>query len=214
MDNVQVYNPTFLVTRQDWRFRKIFGCRRINLLTQLAHFKMDGPQELRQILQESDYVMILDIKDTFQLVHVSPNLQPFLGFQFMNKSYIYLDLPFGWRRNPLLFSRTLAIAIRAVREKWKLKIQNYMDDINLIHQSKQQLKQMTLKIISFLSNLGWRLSPPKCVKQRRNAFNIQAGTSKFNQWRKQRLRRRWKGKMAPLAASLNYYEINCQLGDL
>ncbi|KAA6358111.1 MAG: hypothetical protein EZS28_046362, partial [Streblomastix strix] len=54
MDNVQIFNPTFLVPRQDGRLRKILDCRKINLLTQHAHFKMDGLEELRQILQESD----------------------------------------------------------------------------------------------------------------------------------------------------------------
>ncbi|KAA6393547.1 MAG: hypothetical protein EZS28_010923 [Streblomastix strix] len=170
MDNAQVYNPTFLVPYQDGRFRKILYCRKINLLTQPVHFKMDGPEELRQNLQESDYAKILDIKDAFHHVHVSPNLQPFLEFQFKNKSYTYLGLPFGWRRSPLLLSKTLAIAIRAIREKWKVKIQNYMDEIILIHQSKQQLKPMILEIISFLTNLGQRLSPTKCVLTPKKCF--------------------------------------------
>ncbi|KAA6397701.1 MAG: hypothetical protein EZS28_006773 [Streblomastix strix] len=97
MDNVQVYNPTFLDPRQDARLRKILECRKINLLTQLAHFKIDGPEELRYILQESDYATILDTKDTFHHVHVSPNLQPFQEFQFKNKRYTYFYLLFGWR---------------------------------------------------------------------------------------------------------------------
>ncbi|KAA6356664.1 MAG: hypothetical protein EZS28_047809, partial [Streblomastix strix] len=113
---------------------------------------------------------ILDIKDAFHHVHVSPNLQPFLEFLFKNKSCTYLGLPFCCRLRHLLFSKTLVIAIRAIREKWKMKIQNYMGDIILIHQSKQQLKQMTLEIVFFLSNLGWRLSPTKCVITPRKCF--------------------------------------------
>ncbi|KAA6388106.1 MAG: hypothetical protein EZS28_016364 [Streblomastix strix] len=114
MDNEQVYNPIFLVPRQDERFRKILDSRKINFRTQPAHFKMDGPEQLRQILQESDYSMILDIKDNFNHVHVSPNLQPFLEIQFKNKSDIYLGLQIGWKRSSILFSKTLAIAIRAI----------------------------------------------------------------------------------------------------
>ncbi|KAA6380788.1 MAG: hypothetical protein EZS28_023684, partial [Streblomastix strix] len=64
-----------------------------------------------------------------------------------------------WNLSPFFFSKTLAIAIRAIRSKWKIKIQHYMDDIILIHHSKDTLKQTTQEVIRFLQNLGWRLSP-------------------------------------------------------
>ncbi|KAA6382094.1 MAG: hypothetical protein EZS28_022380 [Streblomastix strix] len=92
--SIQVYNPTFIVPRQDRRLRKILDCIRINLFTQHVHFKMDGPEQLRQILQQSDYATILDIKDTFHHIHDQPNLQQFLGFKFKNRSFIYFGLPF------------------------------------------------------------------------------------------------------------------------
>ncbi|KAA6382396.1 MAG: hypothetical protein EZS28_022075 [Streblomastix strix] len=41
MDSVQVYNPTFLVPRYGRELTKIPDCRKINLLTQPAHFKTD-----------------------------------------------------------------------------------------------------------------------------------------------------------------------------
>ncbi|KAA6380259.1 MAG: putative reverse transcriptase [Streblomastix strix] len=158
-NSIQVYNPTFIVPWKDGRLRKILNCRRINFFIKHVHFKMDGAEQLRQILQQSDYATILDIKDAFHHLHIQPNLQQFLGFQFKNKSYTYLGLPFGWNLSPFFFSKTLAIAIRAIRTKWKIKIQHYMDDIILIHHSKDTLKQTTLDVIRFLQNLGQRLSP-------------------------------------------------------
>ncbi|KAA6389876.1 MAG: hypothetical protein EZS28_014599 [Streblomastix strix] len=156
MVNVQVYNPTFLILRQNGRLRRIIDCRKINLLIQPAHFKMDASEELRQILYDLDYGTILNIKDAFLHIHFSPNLQQFLEFQFKNKSYTQFSLPFCWRRSALLFSKTIAIAIRAIREKWKVKIQNYMDDITLIHQSKQQLKHINSgnRLLSLKSELA------------------------------------------------------------
>ncbi|KAA6380789.1 MAG: putative Transposon Tf2-6 polyprotein [Streblomastix strix] len=162
-NSIQVYNPTFIVPRKDGRLKKILDCRRINFFTKHVHFKMDGPEQLRQILQQSDYATILDIKDAFHHIHVQPNLQQFLGFKFRNRSYTYSGLPFGWNLSPFFFSKTLAIAIRAIRSKWKIKIQHYMDDIILIHHSKDTLKQTTQDVIRFLQNLGQRLSPNKCV---------------------------------------------------
>ncbi|KAA6404119.1 MAG: hypothetical protein EZS28_000347 [Streblomastix strix] len=134
---------------------------------------MDGGEQLRQILQQSDYVTILDIKDAFHHIHVQPNLQQFLGFKFKNKSYTYLGLSFGRNLSPFFFSKTLAIAIRTIRTRWKIKIYHYMDDIILIHHSKDTLKQTTLDEIRFLRNLGLRLSPNKCVLIPKMIFQYQ-----------------------------------------
>ncbi|KAA6394373.1 MAG: hypothetical protein EZS28_010104, partial [Streblomastix strix] len=161
-NSIQVYNPTFIVPRKDGRLRKILDCRRINFFTKHVHFKMDGPEQLRQILQQSDYSTILDIKEAFHDIHVHLNFKQFLGFKFKNRSYTYLGLPIGWNLSPFFFSKTLAIAIRAIKTKWKIKIQHYMDDIILINHSKNTLKQTMQVMIRFLQNIGQRLSPNMC----------------------------------------------------
>ncbi|KAA6385591.1 MAG: hypothetical protein EZS28_018882, partial [Streblomastix strix] len=120
-------------------------------------------KQLRQILQQSDYATILDIKDAFHNIHVQPILQQSLCFKFKNRSNTYLGLPFGWNLSPQFFSKTLTIVILAIRTKWKIKIQNYMDDIILIHHSKDTLKQTMHDVTHFLQSLGWRLLPNKCV---------------------------------------------------
>ncbi|KAA6355165.1 MAG: putative Transposon Tf2-9 polyprotein, partial [Streblomastix strix] len=169
-DHIIFSNPTFLVRKSDGRARKILDCRQINSMTQNVHFKMDGPEELRQILEQGDYATILDIKDAFHHIFVSEQLQPFLGFQFKKRNFCYLGLPFGWKRSPYLFQKTLAIAIRAIRRKWIIKVQHYMDDIILLHKSKEQLKIMTLQIIDFLQNLGWKLARQKCIIYPKTSF--------------------------------------------
>ncbi|KAA6393097.1 MAG: hypothetical protein EZS28_011374 [Streblomastix strix] len=112
-NSIQVFKPTFIVSRKDGRLRKILESRKINFFTKHVHFKMDGPEQLRQILHQSDYATILDIKDAFHHIHVQQNLQQFLSFKFKNRSYTYTGPLFGWNLSPFFFSKTLAIAIRA-----------------------------------------------------------------------------------------------------
>jgi hypothetical protein len=45
-----------------------------------------------------------------------------------------------------------------------------MDDIILLHKSKEELRLITLEVIDFLQNLGWRLSLNKCVINPRMTF--------------------------------------------
>ncbi|KAA6390135.1 MAG: hypothetical protein EZS28_014338 [Streblomastix strix] len=162
-NSILVYNPTFIVPRKDGRLRKILDCRRINFFTKHVHFKMDGAERLRQILKQTNYATILGIKDAFHHIYVQPNFQKFLGFKFKNGSQTYLGPSFGWKLSPFMFSKTLAIAIRAIRAKWKIKILHYMDDTILIRHSKKTLKQTTQDVIRFLQTLGWHLSPNKYV---------------------------------------------------
>jgi hypothetical protein len=131
---------------------------------------MEGPEQLRQIVQQYDYATVIDIKDAFHHIHVSPILQQYFGFKAIKSSYIYLGLPFGWKCSPYIFSKTLSIAIRAIRKRWRIKIQFYMDDIILLHQSKETLAIITLEIMEFLQNLGWRLATNKCITTPRMTF--------------------------------------------
>ncbi|KAA6396188.1 MAG: putative Transposon Tf2-9 polyprotein [Streblomastix strix] len=169
-DHIIFSNLTFLVRRSDGLVMKILNCSQINSMTQNVHIKMDGPEELRQILEQGDYATILDIKDAFHHIIVSEQLQPFLGIQFKKRNFCYLGLPFGWKRSPYLFRKTLAIAIRAIIRKWIIKVQHYMDDLILLHKSKEQLKIMTLQIIDFLQNLGWKLEKQKFIILPKTSF--------------------------------------------
>ncbi|KAA6361879.1 MAG: hypothetical protein EZS28_042593, partial [Streblomastix strix] len=46
-----------------------------------------------------------------------------------------------------------------------------MDDIILLHKSKEQLKQNTKEITIFLQDLGWQLSMKKCMIYPKTTFN-------------------------------------------
>ncbi|KAA6404266.1 MAG: hypothetical protein EZS28_000207 [Streblomastix strix] len=116
-NSIQVYNPTFIVPRKDGKLRKILDCRRFNFITKHVHFKKDGAEPLIQILQQSDYAKLQDFNDALHHAHVQPNIQLFFGFKFQNKSYTDLGHSFAWILSPFFFSKTLAIAIRAIRTK-------------------------------------------------------------------------------------------------
>ncbi|KAA6357981.1 MAG: hypothetical protein EZS28_046491, partial [Streblomastix strix] len=88
---------------------------------------------------------------------------PFLGFEFQNRIFYYVGLPFGWKRSPFIFSKTLSIAIRAIRKQWSVKIQSYMDDIIPLHKLKEQLNRNIKEIMIFLQDLDWQLSTKKCM---------------------------------------------------
>ncbi|KAA6369382.1 MAG: hypothetical protein EZS28_035091, partial [Streblomastix strix] len=115
------------------------------------------------ILEHGDFATTLDLQDAFHHIRVSEQLLPYFGFKFLNKTYTYRGLPFGYRNSPYHFNMTLTLALREIRGRWqKLKISNYIDDIILLHPNKNQLKLITIQVIQYLQSLTWKRQQKKC----------------------------------------------------
>ncbi|KAA6389423.1 MAG: hypothetical protein EZS28_015052 [Streblomastix strix] len=116
-DNIQIFNPTFLVPKPGGKQRKILDCRNINQLTTLLKFKMEGIEFIKQILEPSDFATTLDLYDTYHHIRVSNQLLPYFGFAFMGKTFAYRGLPFDYRNYPCIFNKTIYLAIIAIRKR-------------------------------------------------------------------------------------------------
>ncbi|KAA6364732.1 MAG: hypothetical protein EZS28_039739, partial [Streblomastix strix] len=80
----------------------------------------------------------------------------------MGRAYVYVRMPFGWNRSPLLFCSTMKQTVLAVRERFKVKVVQYMDDILIMAQNKESLRRDTLQIIEFMKELGRKMQMKKC----------------------------------------------------
>ncbi|KAA6357344.1 MAG: hypothetical protein EZS28_047129, partial [Streblomastix strix] len=72
---------------------------------------------------------------------------------------------------PYLFNKVLSIAIRSIRERWNIKISNYIDDIVQLNQDKNYLKRTTQEIIAFLQNPSFKIQLKKCRLYPSRVFN-------------------------------------------
>ncbi|KAA6360051.1 MAG: hypothetical protein EZS28_044421, partial [Streblomastix strix] len=76
-----------------------------------------------QTIKQRDYATQLDLEKAYHHQKVSENLQRYLGFKFRQKAYCYVGLPFGWNRSPLLFCRIMRSTVRAIREKFSVRVE-------------------------------------------------------------------------------------------
>ncbi|KAA6361779.1 MAG: hypothetical protein EZS28_042694 [Streblomastix strix] len=70
-------------------------------------------------------------------------------------------MPFGVATAPRIFTKTLKPAMMEVRRRWQLRILAYADDILLLNQDQQMLRQETIEIKNFLMSLGWLITEDK-----------------------------------------------------
>ncbi|KAA6360405.1 MAG: putative Transposon Tf2-9 polyprotein, partial [Streblomastix strix] len=159
--HIKLYSPTFCIPKRDGSYRKILDARNLNTETKRIHFKMISSQDVQFAIQQNDFLTSLDIKSAFNHITVHPSLQPYLGFQVANASYVYIGMPFGLKLAPIVFSKTLQAALAAAKEGLTSTILQYADDILLINKDKQVLLVETVTVKQRLINLGWVINNVK-----------------------------------------------------
>jgi hypothetical protein len=61
------------------KVRLVVDMRKLNLLCEKRHFKMEGIPTLKDLIAPKDYAISFDLKDAYNHIPVHPSLQPFLG---------------------------------------------------------------------------------------------------------------------------------------
>ncbi|KAA6397710.1 MAG: putative Transposon Ty3-G Gag-Pol polyprotein, partial [Streblomastix strix] len=154
-------NRCFLIGKPDGSFRKIVDCRKLNEELVSQHFKMENIQELQDLLTKDCYTTSIDITQAFHHVSVIGELKQYLSFQFKQKTYQYIAMPFGISLAPRTFHKILRPVIESIRCKWNVRILSYVDDIIIIGKDKQVLENKTQEISNYMRTLGWVISEKK-----------------------------------------------------
>ncbi|KAA6368682.1 MAG: putative Transposon Ty3-G Gag-Pol polyprotein [Streblomastix strix] len=154
-------NRCFLIGKPDGSFRKIVDCRKLNEELVSQYFKMENIQELQDLLTKDCYTTSIDITQAFHHVRLVGELKQYLSFQFKQKTYQYIAMPFGISLAPRMFHKILRPVIEKVRCKSNVRILSYVDDIIIIGKDKQVLENKTQEISNYMSTLGWLISVKK-----------------------------------------------------
>ncbi|KAA6364585.1 MAG: hypothetical protein EZS28_039888, partial [Streblomastix strix] len=84
----------------------------------------------------------LNLSSTFHHLIVQTKSQPYLAFEFQNNHYSYRAMSFGTKHSPIYFATAMEPIIQRIRMKTEIIIIIYVDDIILLHQNKEYLKNM------------------------------------------------------------------------
>jgi ribonuclease HI len=160
-EEARIILKTFLRAKKDGTYRKILDCTPLNQYLVDQKFKMEDARTVAQVLQPNMWATSLDIKKAFHHVNVSPDLRPFLCFEYHNQIYAYHSMPFGVKSAPRVFTKIMHHCLSVARQIWKIHIIQYIDDILILHQDRTCLEASTISIARFLEQLGWILNIEK-----------------------------------------------------
>ncbi|KAA6359251.1 MAG: putative reverse transcriptase, partial [Streblomastix strix] len=166
------FNPTFIIPKPHWKWRKILDANSFNKEIQMILFRMIGTGEVRDLLRKGDWATSLDLKSAFHHLIVYPPRRPYLAFEAMGKVYQYRAMPFGTQHSPIFFPQALAMVLTKIRRESNIRILNYVDDLRLLHQNKERLRKQTLIIMKILEAFGWTIAQEKCEIEPKQQINF------------------------------------------
>jgi hypothetical protein len=67
-------------------------------------------------------------------------MQDLLGIQYQSRLYKYQGMPFGLNNVPIVFTQIMKKAIHAIREIWRVRCVIYPDDLLILHQDPNRLR--------------------------------------------------------------------------
>ena len=120
----------FLVKKKDGGQRPVINLKQLNAYISYCHFKMEGLQNLKYMLQKGDYMCKLDLKDAYFSVPLEKNSRQFVRFCWSGNLYEFLYLCYGLGPAPRIFTKLLKVPMTMLR-KINIKIIIYLDDMLL-----------------------------------------------------------------------------------
>ncbi|GAB0206608.1 protein NYNRIN-like [Grus japonensis] len=163
------YNTPVLPVRKSGgkEYRLVQDLRAINQIVQDIHPVVAKPYTLLTSLKEEHkWFTVLDLKDAFFCIPLDTKSQSIFAFEWESPAtgrkmqLTWTVLPQGFKNSPTIFGNQLAKEL----EMWKKQnpgegmLLQYVDDILIAAGSKETCFEMTISLLNFLGQGGYRVS--------------------------------------------------------
>jgi hypothetical protein len=152
----------FVIPKKSGGWRPIINLKRLNSFIRYKHFKMEGLDCVRYLLQRGDWMVKLDLQDAYFLVGLFPDHRKYVRFFWKNSIYEYSCLLFGLCSAPRVFTKLLRPVVAYLRERG-IRLVIYLDDILIFNSSKAALLHDLRTVVNLLLFLGFVINYDKSV---------------------------------------------------
>lgn len=152
----------FLVEKKQKGWRSVINLRDLNFYVVYRHFKMEGIDLLRDVLQDLDWMVKLDLKDAYFTIPMGMKSQTFLQFRWKGQIYQFVCLPFGLSSAPWCFTKVMRAVVGFLRERG-VRMIVYLDDLLIMNQDMAEIRMQLKMVIELLQSLGFIINVEKSV---------------------------------------------------
>lgn len=150
----------FLVPKKGGGQRPVINLKHLNSFVKTEHFKMENIQMLKDLLRAGDWMAKIDLKDAYFMVPIADEHKKLLRFPYRGSIYQFNCLPFGLSSAPWVFTKTTRPAVTTLRELG-LRMIIYIDDMLLMAESEQMLRDQVTGLVYLMENLGFVINHKK-----------------------------------------------------
>ena len=156
----QFVSRIFMVTKKDGSCRLVVNLKPLNRFVTKKHFKMENAAMVWSLLRKDDWMTTIDLKDAFLSVPIQADHRKFLRFQWKGALYKFQCLPFGLTSTPRVFTKLLR-PVMAVLRRQGIRCMIFIDDLLLLHPSREELKKITAEVVTMFLQLGFLINQEK-----------------------------------------------------
>ncbi|KAA6357325.1 MAG: hypothetical protein EZS28_047148, partial [Streblomastix strix] len=149
-EQIKQHNPTLLIKNANRKWGNIQAGTALNMEIADFHFKMHDSNEVKQTIRLGDRSTSKDLSSAFHHLIVQTESQSYLAIEFQNNHYTYSAMPLRTKHSSIFFATAIEPIMQQIRMKADIRIINYVDDILILLQNKEYLKNITQKVIEIL----------------------------------------------------------------
>nr|XP_038956092.1 uncharacterized protein LOC120099175 [Rattus norvegicus] len=150
-------------------YRPVQDLREVNKRVEDIHLTVPNPYNLLSTLPPTHtWYTVLDLKDAFFCLRLSPESQPLFAFEWkdpdlgLSGQLTWTRLPQGFKNSPTLFDEALHRDLADFRVQYpSLILLQYVDDLLLAGATERACRLGTESLLQTLGRLGYRASAKK-----------------------------------------------------
>jgi len=159
---IHFISPMFVVPKKGGRWRPVLNLKSLNQYVRKTHFKMEDIRNLKDILQENDFMAKLDLWEAYFSIPMAEESRKFLQFKWKRKCFQFTCLPFGLSSAPYIFTKLLKPVLTCLREQG-IRCLMYIDDMLILGKTQEELTHNFQICKSLLISLGFMVNEEKSV---------------------------------------------------
>lgn len=152
----------FLRKKKNGSYRMILNLKELNLSVEYHHFKMDTFEKAIKMITPNAFMASLDIKDAYYSVPIHKDYRKFLKFMWGEKLFQFTCLPNGLACGPRLYTKMMKPVYATLRSNGHA-ITGFIDDMLIVGDTCEQVKQSIQATVQLLDNLGFIINYEKSV---------------------------------------------------
>ena len=150
----------FLVSKKSGGQRPVINLKPVNPFVVYRHFKMEGLQNVKEQLEERDWMVTVDLRDAYLHVPIEHSARRFFRFRHQGQVFQWKTLPFGYRDSPRIFTKIMRVVAQQLRLEG-IRLVVYLDDILIMARSEAECIRHRDRVVEFLQYLGLTINTEK-----------------------------------------------------